>query len=214
MSSQNILLPEQVQECQDLLNQLSCVLYTRFVLAADGSIAELHVLAGRARAPKQIVRDIQSALLARYGIEIDYKVISVAQIDAGENAFSAAAPVRLICSDVFLSCGKTEASARVTLSLGENLFIGEASGGTDLYSRQMMLASATINAVNRYLGMEAFRVQDVRTAHVAGAPAILVAVCFRGDILLGAARAEAFDSSYSVVRSALDAVNRRVCCAI
>ena len=58
MSSQNILLPEQVQECQDLLNQLSCVLYTRFVLAADGSIAELHVLAGRARAPKQIVRDI------------------------------------------------------------------------------------------------------------------------------------------------------------
>src|SRR5215510_8921570 len=41
-------------------------------------VREIHVLTRSKRPPKQIVRDVQTVLLARYGKSIDYRVVSVA----------------------------------------------------------------------------------------------------------------------------------------
>ena len=41
-------------------------------------VREIHVLSRSKRPPKQIVRDVQTVLLARYGRSIDYRVVSVA----------------------------------------------------------------------------------------------------------------------------------------
>lgn len=41
-------------------------------------IREIHVLTRSKRPPKQIVRDVQTVLLARFGRSIDYRVVSVA----------------------------------------------------------------------------------------------------------------------------------------
>lgn len=41
-------------------------------------VREIHVLSRSKRPPKQIVRDVQTVLLARFGRSIDYRVVSVA----------------------------------------------------------------------------------------------------------------------------------------
>jgi hypothetical protein len=64
------------------------------VVAEDERIAEVHVLASRARAPKQLVRDVQSVVLTNFGVDIDYRIVSVVQLeDEGEGDAGAGASV-------------------------------------------------------------------------------------------------------------------------
>src|ERR671920_2360815 len=44
-----------------------------------GEVSEVHVLAQSGLAPKQLVRNIESALLAQLGLKIDHRKISIAQ---------------------------------------------------------------------------------------------------------------------------------------
>ena len=46
-----------------LINKIPGIISSRFVTNSDNEIIELHVLANIYRSPKQLVRDIQSALL-------------------------------------------------------------------------------------------------------------------------------------------------------
>lgn len=48
------------------------------------SIREIHVLTRSNRPPKQIVRDVQAVLHARFNRSIDYRVVSVAYLSAGD----------------------------------------------------------------------------------------------------------------------------------
>ena len=62
-----------------LTEKLPGVLSVEFV--TEGPVVrEVHVLSDQSRSPKQIVRDIQSALLARFQLDLDHRIISVAQI--------------------------------------------------------------------------------------------------------------------------------------
>jgi len=58
-----------------------------------GEVREIHVLSRSKRPPKQIVRDVQTVLLARYGKSIDYRVVSVA-FTRGDEAPAEVPPVR------------------------------------------------------------------------------------------------------------------------
>ncbi|REJ36676.1 MAG: hypothetical protein DIU84_05550, partial [Bacillota bacterium] len=70
----------RVSEIERLLAQLPGVISARLMVNDWGAIEELHVLATTERGPKQIVRDVESTLAARWGIKIDHKKISVAQL--------------------------------------------------------------------------------------------------------------------------------------
>lgn len=50
------------------------------IIEPGHGITELHVLASPSRAPKKIIRDIESLLLVQYGCRIDYRSISLAQV--------------------------------------------------------------------------------------------------------------------------------------
>ena len=56
------------------------------------AIKEIHVLSRSNRAPKQIVRDIQTVLRARFNRSIDYRVVSVAYLGADTASSAAFAP--------------------------------------------------------------------------------------------------------------------------
>lgn len=58
-------------------------------------VREIHVLSRSKRPPKQIVRDVQTVLLARYGKSIDYRVVSVA-FTRGDEAPAAAPSPRVM----------------------------------------------------------------------------------------------------------------------
>jgi hypothetical protein len=63
-----------------LICGLAGVVSARAVAEPGGRIEEIHVLATERLHPKQVVRNVESALSAGLGLDIDRRVISVAQI--------------------------------------------------------------------------------------------------------------------------------------
>jgi hypothetical protein len=69
-------------EIEGLITALHGVMASSVVLDAYRRIEEIHVLAAARMHPKQIVRNIESALSAGLGVVVDRRLISVAQVRA------------------------------------------------------------------------------------------------------------------------------------
>ena len=67
------------QTAEALIASLKGVVSARLVSRPGGDVEEIHVLTTRAVNPKQTVRNIESALRARFDMVIDHRKISVAQ---------------------------------------------------------------------------------------------------------------------------------------
>lgn len=82
-----------VEHCQALLAQLPGV-FASGIRLDQGEMVEIHILASASRSAKQIVRDVQSAIFAVYGVEVDHRIISVAQLRAFNRSACSSAPAR------------------------------------------------------------------------------------------------------------------------
>lgn len=71
--------PWGVRRAENLLASLEGILSARVITTPLGEVSEVHVLAQAGLAPKQIVRNVESALLAQLGLKVDHRKISVAQ---------------------------------------------------------------------------------------------------------------------------------------
>jgi hypothetical protein len=192
---------------------------------ADGEIIECHVLADRTRNVKQLVRDVQSALMAKFHVDLDYKLISVAQVDNLDSIIAAArleAPAeapkqesaRTQLKSFMMGYEGNDIKAVVTISIGEQAFSGEARGNSGIGSRFRTLAQAVVNAVNYNVdGDTVLSILDVQKFSINGQGAYAVAIFYRckrrEETLLGAAMIRE-DENTAVVKAALDALNRRL----
>ncbi len=71
--------PWGVKRAENLIASLTGVLSARVVVTPLGEISEIHVLTQNDVAAKQVVRNIESALMAQLGVKIDHRKVSVAQ---------------------------------------------------------------------------------------------------------------------------------------
>ena len=71
--------PWGVRRAENLLTSLEGVLSARVVTTPLGEVSEIHVLAQAGLQAKQLVRNIESALLAQLGLKVDHRKISIAQ---------------------------------------------------------------------------------------------------------------------------------------
>ncbi len=71
--------PWGVRRAENLLTSLEGILSARVVTTPLGEVSEVHILAHAGLQPKQLVRNIESALLAQLGLKVDHRKISVAQ---------------------------------------------------------------------------------------------------------------------------------------
>jgi hypothetical protein len=71
--------PWGVKRAENLIGSLTGVLSASIVVSPVGEISEIHVLAQTDVPPKQVVRNIESALMAQLGLRVDHRKISVAQ---------------------------------------------------------------------------------------------------------------------------------------
>ena len=67
---------------ESAIKRIQGVVSTKVILNGQNDVLEVHLVAFSSRRPKQIVRDIESLLCARFGIRIDYRRISIAQLGA------------------------------------------------------------------------------------------------------------------------------------
>ena len=71
--------PWGVKRAENLLTSLTGVLSASVVVNPQGEVTEIHVLTRNDVSPKQMVRNVESALMAQLGMKIDHRKISVAQ---------------------------------------------------------------------------------------------------------------------------------------
>ena len=71
--------PWGMKRIENLIAGLTGVLSARVVVTPLGEVSEIHVLTRAGIQPKQVARNIESALMAQLGFRVDYRKISVAQ---------------------------------------------------------------------------------------------------------------------------------------
>ncbi len=197
--------------CEEVIRQVREVLAARAVLGPEGKIDEVHVLAGPGRSPKQIVRDVESACMARLGIDLDHKKISVAQVRAS--------PViepgrRLKFRGLSLGIQGFRAEARVELECDGQVFPGQAAGPASLANRNRLVAQATLAAVQECFHTEdAFSLEDAFVCQLGRRAVAMVGVSLLtrdGEEVLVGSSVVREDEREALARAALDAINRRL----
>jgi len=149
------------KKLESIISQISGVTAVRIVPDGD-NLREIHVIADSAKNPKQVVRDVETAILASTGLRIDRKIISVAQM-AGEVH---ARPEYVISSLTTEDLGK---NLRVAVSVehGEDRYEGSAEGAKTSIQRLKTAAAAVISAFDE-LTESIYSVDDVRIITLAG----------------------------------------------
>ncbi len=206
------------EQIEDTVRQLKDVVSVRAVLGPSGRVDELHVLVNPKRAPKQVARDIESAVRAHLDFVLDYKKISIAQIQ-GRGPLAGGGPVglpRLGFSDVALSVNGSRAEATVHLLRGDAVYTGTATGHASGYNQLRLIATAAIRAVEDSGADDGTMVvEDLQTdIPLAGRKAVVVLVSAlasaKGEELLTGSALIRQDAWKAVVNATLDAVNRRI----
>ncbi len=71
--------PWGVRRAENLLTSLQDVLSARIEVSPMGEVTAVHILTSAGGSAKQMVRNVESALLAQLGLKVDHRKISVAQ---------------------------------------------------------------------------------------------------------------------------------------
>jgi hypothetical protein len=141
-----------------LLTALAGVVSARIVADEAGRLSEIHILASPEYHPKQIVRNVESALSAGLGVLIDRRVVSVAQLrsTAAESYVKnrSLPDTQNVSRLVYLHFDTTSASSldtscKVTLRRGDLDIVGDATGLNTLAGRADAAARAVFDALNR-----------------------------------------------------------------
>jgi len=233
-----------VEQAEKILRQLKEIEHASITTDGD-DIKEVHVVARTARRPKQIVRDVESALNAAVRRRIDHRVISVVIVE-GEAASrpaparapepevittkprphpppaEAAAPrvaplvstpgarIRFVSANLFVSGLRTQ--AQVELAWQGVTKMGSATGASTRDNAERLVATATISALQPYLGeANALALQEVALVSLGRQEAVVVTVKLleqrQEKTLTGSCTVE-HDVQQSVVYATLDSVNR------
>jgi hypothetical protein len=207
----------RAEDIETALSQVGEIKAARVVVGLDGQIAEIHVLALPTKPPKQLVRDIESTLMARFGIPVDHRKISIAQL--GRDAVPEAATSRPTAArpriiGINASVSGLQATASVTLEIAGHEYVGMASGPASQTGRARQAAIATLDAVGQCVSEDTtFALEDVAVVQLGrekvSVACITLLTPFGEQSFSGSALFRQNDSD-SIVRATLDAINRRI----
>lgn len=215
--------PWGVRRAENLLTSLEGVLSARVVTTPLGEVSEIHILATNAQTPKQVVRNVESALLAHLGLRVDHRKISVAhtaevqplktleqvavRTQANQRAvlfedvtMTSAGRPRWITATVTLTCeGATETASEEAPDTPRNR--GEAA------------ARAAVRVIERLLERHSLALEGVQRVEAFGREWVMVGVAAvggRGSTLLVGSAEVRESEEHAAVFAVLDATNRWV----
>jgi hypothetical protein len=202
-----------IGEVESALARIPSVTAARIVTGQGGRIAEVHVLANRERAPKQVVRDVQSVALASFGLEVDYRTVSVVQLDEPLTEGDANPESKPRVALLRLSTEQTGHSSNVQihLSVGGTELVGSAHGPAS--SGMRLVARAVVEALTPVVEDSAL---DVDYAEILSAGPYTVAVAVlrlatsKGDQVVSGSAVVRKDPNDAMARASLAALNRLI----
>jgi hypothetical protein len=174
-------------------------------------VEEIHVIVSGDRTPKQVVRDIESVLMARLDLPIDHKIISVAQTEGFSRV---PAPSRFLLHEVGLTVSGKEMEAKVTLERGGEKYTCTRSRPYSAETQLRLVAEATAGAIEMGSGEKvSISIDDIRSITSGDRTIIVSAIRLAGgrrdESYVGAVIAH-HDIWRAAVTSTLDALNRRL----
>jgi hypothetical protein len=208
-----------------LLTSLAGVVSVRAIASPDGHLREIHVLATAELHPKQVVRNVESALSAGLGVEVDRRVISVAQVRDADFAAGVEVPsppverdsepgtgerLVLVRYDTWVQDGRA-AHCRVVLRRAEQEHTGAGEGPNTPQGRAEAAARALFAALAETRGREDVALEDATVVETIGRSFVLVAAHAlegRRNVPLTGAAAVGRSPEEAAILAALQATNR------
>jgi hypothetical protein len=215
--------PWGIKRVENLITTLTGVLSARVVVTPLGEVSEVHVLTRSDIQAKQVVRNIESALMAQLGFKIDHRKISVAQtadvrpIEAlHEEAISARSKQRVV---VFKSIDVRPAErpqrvmVRVKLAFGEKEAQADEVGTDTTRNRVEAAARAAAACLDDLLADNSIALEGAQLIDAFDRKFVFVAVHGLGGreakLLTGTCEIRE-SAERSAVLAVLDATNRWV----
>lgn len=213
---------DRVAAMENLLHSLEGVEAVRVIPGVNGGLDEIHVLSESGLEPKKVVRNVESALLAEAGVQIDHRIVSVAQRrdelpEVSEEALvdsrDGGGEGRLALREVHIE-RRTGHKITCTVRLGgRRSYEGRAAGTDHRKIRLEVVGKAVLDALREVTdgGEETLVLDGVETVDSFGGRVVLALIHAmkgrRAVPLVGAALVE--DSpEESAVLAVLDATNR------
>ncbi len=176
-------------DIEQLLSGLAGVISARVVTNANGRIDEIHVLASDRLHPKQIVRNVESALSAGFGVTVDRRVVSVAQTNAPDMMqnvpLQPMAPQAVPDEDLgdlrFVYVGfdvrnatNRETLCHVTVRRAREHYIGTGTGASTPQGRALAAAKGLIAAITTARDRGDIALEDVAIIDAHGKTFVMV----------------------------------------
>lgn len=196
-------------DIKDLICKLPDVMNCSVVCDDAGNVEEVHILAPVGKNIKQTVRDIQSAISAKFDISIDYKKVSIAQIN--ETEFKEA---RVRIESIAIMNVDNMIEATVVLFYDEKIYEGKSKKVKSKSNRAKAVAEATLAALEAYMGMSGILyLEGMETIKISGKEVYVCLVGFSQDNVeesLSGCSIVSLDENESAVKAILSAVNRKI----
>ena len=204
--------PVQRHNVERALGSIPGVIGSRLVAGFERQVDELHVLTTLERSPKQTVRDVQTVLMARFGVPTDHRVVSVVQLEESDNGLPVTS--RVVIDTVTVSQSGRAVRAEVAIRDVDQVHRGSVEGGASASARQRAVAQATLAAIEPLL--EEGTIVDLEGTDLVSvfgrqlAVALLHVRTARTEVTLTGTALVREAAPEAVARAVLDALNRTI----
>lgn len=199
------------RELEEGVTRLESVDAARVVVEGD-RITEVHVIASADKSAKQVVRDVQSLAMARFGAALDRRIISVVQMSNDRAKLPTEQRPQLI--RVHEDPDGARTTLKVTLRWQDVEHTGEATGPAVSSTRLRLIGEAALNAVEQtYDTAPPIALDTIEVATLGQRRVVVVVVVTAEDgaekLAVGSALSHGDDGD-AAVRAILDALNRQL----
>lgn len=221
----NFIIPRrfnyEVGDIEKSLKDLNDILFAKIVLSEDGNdIKEIHIITKDSSNPKRITRDIESFLLAKYNIQVDYRKISIAQVkdkereDAQIKEEESESSLRIKFSDIKVGAIGNQFEVCVKLENNGKIYEGKVSGKNWEENREYLVAKAALEGISSCLeGSIFFQVDEIKKIELDSKEIMVVSINLidskRKENLIGSTVIKD-DFNKAIVKAILQATNRRI----
>jgi hypothetical protein len=211
----------ELRELEDELCRLAGVHAVRVVGDRSGRPIEVHVLADPSKPAKQTVRDVRAVAQTVFGIELDHRIVSVAQLNTNDENTPvgielprAEVRARARVGSINVEAVGLRAQVRVVLIDNEQDLTGYAEGSIATAARPHLVASAALDALRQGApAAEAIHITSAEISRIGSNRVAVVTVVYVDpptELVVSGSAVVRRDRDDAVARALLDATNRRL----
>jgi hypothetical protein len=209
----------ELRDLEDELCRLTGVHAVRVVGDRSGRPIEVHVLSDPSKPAKQTVRDVRAVAQTVFGIELDHRIVSVAQLNTNDQNTPVAielprGEIRARVGAINIEAVGLRAQVRVVLVENDREITGYAEGSVASAARPQLVAAAALDAVRQNEpAAEAIHITSAEISRIGSNRVAVVTVVYVDpptELVVSGSAVVRRDRDDAVARALLDATNRRL----